>query len=145
MVQHNDYHFIIKQLVEELKRQFQCSGENTEKYITFSVPIKKEEDDDNGKKEEDDNGKKEEEDDNNSKKKETIMYKLKFIDSSRFMQSKLSDVIDNWSGINSKECKSCMKRKKLNQNAILLGLKTMDWITDAKNVKKMHETNKWSK
>ena len=95
MVQHNDYHFIIKQLVEELKRHFQCSGENTEKYITFSVPIKKEEDDDNGKNEEDDNGKKEEEDDNNSKKKETIMYKLKFIDSSRFMQSKLSDVIDN--------------------------------------------------
>ena len=95
MVQHNDYHFIIKQLVEELKRQFQCSRENTEKYITFSVPIKKEEDDDNGKKEEDDNSKKEEDDDNNSKKKETIMCKLKFIDSNRFMQSKLSDVIDN--------------------------------------------------
>ena len=59
-----------------------------------------------------------------------------FIDSNTFMQSKLSDVIDNWSGINSKECKSCMERKKLNQNAILLGLKTMDWITDTKNVKK---------
>ena len=72
MVQHNDYHFIIKQLVEELKRQFKCSGENTEKYITFSVPIKKEEDDDNGKKEEDDNGKKEEEDDNNSKKRKQL-------------------------------------------------------------------------
>ena len=41
MVQHNDYHFIIKQLLEEFKRQFKCSGENTEKYITFSVPIKK--------------------------------------------------------------------------------------------------------
>ena len=95
MVQHNDYHFIIKQLLEEFKCQFKCSGENTEKYITFSVPIKKEEDDDNGKKEEDDNSKKEEDDDNNSKKKETIMCKLKFIDSNRFMQSKLSDVIDN--------------------------------------------------
>ena len=42
--------------------EFECSGENTEKYITFSVPIKKE--NDNGKK---------------------ITYKLKFIDTCRFM------------------------------------------------------------
>ena len=27
---------------EEFKGQFKCLGENTEKYITFSVPIKKE-------------------------------------------------------------------------------------------------------
>ena len=27
---------------EEFKGQFECLGENTEKYITFSVPIKKE-------------------------------------------------------------------------------------------------------
>ena len=37
-----DYHFIIKQLAEEFKGEFKCLGENTEKYITFSVPIKKE-------------------------------------------------------------------------------------------------------
>ena len=37
-----DYHFIIKQLAEEFEGQFECLGENTEKYITFSVPIKKE-------------------------------------------------------------------------------------------------------
>ena len=37
-----DYHFLIKQLAEEFKGQFECLGENTEKYITFSVPIKKE-------------------------------------------------------------------------------------------------------
>ena len=36
-----DYHFIIKQLAEELKTQSECLGENIEKYITFSVPIKK--------------------------------------------------------------------------------------------------------
>ena len=42
-----DYHFIIKELTEEFKRQFECLGENTEKYIIFSVPIKKELD--NGK------------------------------------------------------------------------------------------------
>ena len=36
------YHFIIKELAEEFKKQFACLGENTEKYITFTVPIEKE-------------------------------------------------------------------------------------------------------
>ena len=36
-----DYHFIIKELAEEFERPFKCLGENTEKYIAFSVPIKK--------------------------------------------------------------------------------------------------------
>ena len=39
-----DYHFIIKQLAREFKGNFECLGENAEKYITFSVPIKKEHD-----------------------------------------------------------------------------------------------------
>ena len=34
-----DYHFIIKELVKEYEGNFECLGENTEKYITFSVPI----------------------------------------------------------------------------------------------------------
>ena len=38
-----DYHFIIKKLAEKLKKkQFTCLGENTEKCITFTVPIEKE-------------------------------------------------------------------------------------------------------
>ena len=36
-----DYHFIIKELAEDFKGQFECLGENAENYITFSVPIKK--------------------------------------------------------------------------------------------------------
>ena len=36
-----DYHFIIKQLAKESDGVFKCLGENTEKYITFSVAIKK--------------------------------------------------------------------------------------------------------
>ena len=36
-----DYHLIIKELTEEFESDFNCLGENTEKYITFSVPIKK--------------------------------------------------------------------------------------------------------
>ena len=87
VVVHNagyDTHFITKQLAEEFGGQFECIGENTEKYITFSVPIKKEHD--NGK---------------------TSTYKLKFIDSYRFMQSKLSDLVDNLSEINKKKCPKC--------------------------------------
>ena len=37
-----DYNLIIKKLAEEFKKQFTCLGENTEKYITFTVPIEKE-------------------------------------------------------------------------------------------------------
>ena len=36
------YHFIIKEPAEEFEGQFECFGENAEKYIAFSVPIKKE-------------------------------------------------------------------------------------------------------
>ena len=36
-----DYHFIIKDLAETFEGQFECLGENTEKYVTFSVIIKK--------------------------------------------------------------------------------------------------------
>ena len=57
MVLH-DYHFIIKELAEEFEGQFECLEENTEKYITFLVPTKKELD--NGK---------------------SITYKINFIDS----------------------------------------------------------------
>ena len=86
-----DQHLTIKQLAKEFDGQFECLGENTEKYITFSVPIKRELDD-NGK---------------------TITCTLKFIDSFRFMQSKLSDVVDNLSEIyNNKKMQSMHGKKK---------------------------------
>ena len=37
-----DSHFIKKELTEEFEKQFTCLRENTEKYITFTVPIEKE-------------------------------------------------------------------------------------------------------
>ena len=78
-----DYHFIIKELVKEFKGSFECLGENTEKCITFSVPIKK---------------KIENED-------LEITYKIKFIDSYRFMSSSLSKLSDNLSeGIHNNKC-----------------------------------------
>ena len=36
-----DYHFIIKEPVKEFDGNLECLGENTEKYITLSAPIKK--------------------------------------------------------------------------------------------------------
>ena len=36
------------------------------------------------------------------------------------MKSKLSDLVDNLSEINIKDCKKCMEKKKLNQNVNLL-------------------------
>ena len=74
-----DYHFMTEPPAREFGG-FRCFRENTEKYITFSVPIRKKLD--------------------NSKE---ITYRLKFIDSNRFMQASLSSLVDNLSGINSKE------------------------------------------
>ena len=107
-----DYHFIIKQLAEEFEGEFECLGENTEKYITFSVPLKKE--NDNGKK---------------------ITYKLKFIDSYRFMSTSLSNLVDKLSEVYNKECNKCMERKKLGWIVNLLDLKMVGWIINAKNAK----------
>ena len=78
----NDHHFVIKQLAKTFKSRYECLGENTEKYIRFSVPIKKELD--NGK---------------------TIAYKSKFIDSFGFISISLSSLVKNLSGIYSKKCK----------------------------------------
>ena len=63
-----DYHFLIKELVKEFDGNFECLGENTEKYITFSVPIKKK----------------------IENKDIEITYKIKFIVSYRFMATSLS-------------------------------------------------------
>ena len=44
---------------------------------------------------------------------ETITYKIKFIDSCRFMSCKLSDLVDKLSEINNKVCKTCLERKNI--------------------------------
>ena len=81
-----DYHFIIKELVKQFDGNFDCLGENTEKYITFSVPLKKK----------------------IENKNLEITYKIKFIDSFRFMSSSLSKLVDNLSeGIHNNKCADC--------------------------------------
>ena len=88
-----DYHFIIKELAEEFEGEFECLGENTEKYITFSVPNKKE-------------ITKKDNDDNNKTTK--ISCKIKFIESFRFISSSLSNFVDNLSeGLHNDRCIDC--------------------------------------
>ena len=78
--------FIIKELVKEFEGNCECLCENTEKYITFSVPIKKK----------------------IENKDLEITYKIKFIDSYRFMASSLSKLVDNLSeGIHNNKCSDC--------------------------------------
>ena len=81
-----DYHFIIKELVKEFQDNFECLGKNTEKYITFSVPIKKK----------------------IENKDLEITYKIKYIDSYRFISLSLSKLVDNLSeGIDNNKCLDC--------------------------------------
>ena len=85
-----DTHFVINQLAEEFKGELSCIGENMEKCITFSVPVKKECDD--GK---------------------TIADKLRFIDSFRFIPTSLSELVDSMSGnFHSIERKSCAESNR---------------------------------
>ena len=81
-----DYHFIIKELASEFDGNFECLGENTEKYITFSVPIKK----------------------RIEHKKIDITYKIKSIDSFRFMSISLSKLVENLTdGVHNNKCTNC--------------------------------------
>ena len=96
-----DYHFIIKELVKEFEGNFDCLGENTEKYITFSVPLEKK----------------------IENKNLEITYKIKFIDSFKFMSS-LFKLVDNLSeGIHNNkfsDCKSNRDYVRITKNKKLL-------------------------
>ena len=39
MDQNYDYHIIVKELAKQFEGEFNGSGENTEKYKTFPVPV----------------------------------------------------------------------------------------------------------
>ena len=70
------------ELAEEFKTQFICLGENTEKYITFTVPTEKEVP---------------RIDKNGEEVRKNISCILQFIDSTRFMASSLSNLVNNLS------------------------------------------------
>ena len=74
-----DYHFIIKYLAREIKGNSECLGENTEKYISFTVSFKKMIND------------------------KEIKYRTRISDGCRFMQDSLSNLVDNLSELKIKE------------------------------------------
>ena len=79
--------------MNKLEGEFKCFGENTEKYITFSVPIKTE-------------VTKIDKDGNESAA--IISYKIQLIDGSKFMAISLSNLVDNLAeGIHKIICKDC--------------------------------------
>ena len=96
-----DYHFIIKELVKESDGNFECFGENTEKYVTFSVPIKKK----------------------IENKDMEITYKIKFMDSFKFMATSLSKLVDNLAedihGDKCVDCKSDLTYMKVIDKALI--------------------------
>ena len=75
-----DYHFIIKELANEFERQFECLGENTEEYKTFSIPVVMEVTNI---------------DKDGNESVVIISYKIKFVDSATFMATSLSNLFDN--------------------------------------------------
>ena len=86
-----NYHFIINRLAEEFQKQFTCLGENTKKYVIFTVPIEKEVTIT---------------DKNREEITKNMSYMLQFIDSTRFMPSSLSNLVNNLSeGIHKIKCK----------------------------------------
>ena len=78
-----DYHFIIKYLAREFKGNFECFVENTDKYISITVPFKKGINDD-----------------------EEIKYRMRISDSCRFIQDSLSTLVDNLPELKNKEIDS---------------------------------------
>ena len=81
-----------------MKKRFTCLGENTEKYITFTVLIEKEvvRTDKSGE-----------------EIIKNICYMLQFIDSAKFMGSSLSNLVNNFSeGIRRIKCKHGHDDKK---------------------------------
>ena len=79
--------FQLKNQQKNLKENLNAQEKIQKKYTTFSASVKKEND-------------------------EKITYRLKFIDSYRFVSTSLSNLVDNLSGVYDKECKNCMERKK---------------------------------
>ena len=109
IISHNgtnyDYHFITNELANRFNaKDFNCLGENMEKYITIEVPIVKINDDG-----------------------ELVTYDLKFIDSNRFMTTTQSDLTDNLSEICKCNCKDLNNQRiriKREDNIIITRCKT---------------------
>ena len=91
-----DYHFIINELAKNVDG-IKCTGENSEKYISFKALLNHED-----------------------SYRELKIYKLKFIDSYRFIDSSLQKLVDNLSELNiSEKCNQQCKNYKRQNNTLI--------------------------
>ena len=114
-----DYHFIIKKLAGDFKKQLTCLGENTEKYKTFTVPIEKEitRIDKIG-----------------ADVTENTSYILQFIDSARFITRSLANLVNKFSKVIHKvKCKCRHNDKKCETSGIKY--KCYDYFLEYTNFK----------
>ena len=102
-----EYHFIIKELANKLEGQFECLKEKKENYKTFPVLIEKE-------------IRKVDKDGNEDII--TIFYKIKYIDSAKFMVSSLSNLLGNLAEkihkIKGKECDCFLEYESVKDSLI---------------------------
>ena len=92
-----DFNLIINELAKEFKSEMKCIPLNTNKYMSFSVPIKKEVIESV-----------------NNKKKKVITYNIKFMDTATYNNNRaLSTLVDNFSELY--ECK-CEEKSDKNIN-----------------------------
>ena len=97
-----DYHFIVKELTNKFEKQFECLGQNTEKYWTFYVPTGKEVINT---------------DKDNNEGVVTISSKIKFIGSTVYMATSLSNL--DYS----------LTESKLNVKILIVSLNMRVWRT----------------
>ena len=80
-----DFNLIINELAKEFRTEMRCIPLNTNKYMSFSIPIRKEVKEEKQK----------------EQKKKVITYILKFIDTAKHMNIALSTLVDDLSEINN--------------------------------------------
>ena len=108
-----DYYFVIKELAEEFKKRYTCLGENTKKYITFTVPIEKEVT---------------RIDKNGEEITKNISYISQFIASARFMASSLSNLVNNsFEGTHRIKCKFGHNEKNMKFVELNISMATVFW------------------
>ena len=88
-----DFNLITNELAKEFRTEMRCIPLNTNKYRSFSIPIRKEVKEEKQK----------------EQKKKVITYILKFIDTAKHMNIALSTLVDNLSEINN----IIVKKKKI--------------------------------
>ena len=76
-----DFNLIITELAKEFRAEMKCIPLNTDKYMSFSIPLKKE-----------------------IRNDKYVTYNSKFIDSKRFMDDSLSNLVDNLSVLYDCKC-----------------------------------------